>query len=420
MHLLGSYPFSKAAIARVLRKGDFASIKASDFDRHRAELIEQAASSVCGEIATRKGHLRATRSNGREVFCFNILSDEIAARAVWRDIRGSLPKPAKRTEIVQSVIRLLEEGTPFRVYRFDIQAFFESFQSSVVLSAIESRRYISQNSKFFLQQVLRDHWNRGYPGIPRGLCFSSSLAEILMHSFDVHCSTLPGIFFYARYVDDVLLIYDREKPPREIASQLKSFLPGGCVFNRRKTQSFDFSEVQKSTSSVASVSTIDYLGYAFRVSSIRTNLRRSPAISRKVVVDIAARKVLKYKTRLCSSFLDFQRNHDWLLLVDRIRFLTHNFGVFKATNGKNVVAGIYFSYPSLSQGASKLRELDAYLRGLVLGSCKIRSSTSLSFNSKQKRRLLSYSFESGHAQRRFIYFSPHRISEIQSCWERRT
>lgn len=108
----------------------------------------------------------------------------------------------------------------------------------------------------------------------------------------------------------------------------------------------------------------DYLGYQFLV---RNPTRQEAGkikdgeLCRKVHVDIARKKIKRIKTRIVRSLLSYAKSNDWELLRDRIAFLTQNFSVYNPKAGGKKVAGIYHSYPLISEGAAGLKDLDRFL-----------------------------------------------------------
>ena len=138
---------------------------------------------------------------------------------------------------------------------------------------------------------------------------------------------------------------------------------------------------------------------------------------RSVTVDIANSKVKKIRTRIIRSFLEFNQTSDWALLYDRIQFLTQNFSVYNSKVGSKKLAGIYYSYPEVSEAAASLIELDHFLRNATLSKTgKLFSQTTLKLNGKQKRSILTQSFVRGHESKSFVYFPGQRIKQIQACW----
>jgi hypothetical protein len=123
------------------------------------------------------------------------------------------------------------------------------------------------------------------------------------------------------------------------------------------------------------------------------------------------------ETRIVRSFLSYAKSNDWGLLRDRVAFLTQNFSVYNPKAGGKKIAGIYHSYPLVSEGAAGLKELDRFLRNAVLSkNGRVFPVTNAMLSAHQKRQLLTRSFAKGHSSRSFVHFSTTRISQIQSCW----
>ena len=316
---------------------------------------------------------------------------------------------------------LLQEGVPFRVYRLDIKGFYETFDSDFVRSAIQRITRLSPHSKLLLASLLEHHSALGGSGIPRGLSISAVLSEILMRPFDIALLQQPAVYFYARYVDDMIVITSGKENQTKFREWIQSTLPSGLKLNSEKEKVREAAKrvaPLKPGSSPSELFNIDYLGYAFLVREPNAQKNTPPgAHHRKVVVDIAERKLKKIKTRIVRSFIDYTKTGDWSLLRDRLKFLRQNFSVHNPKIGAKKVAGIFHSYPALSEDAQGLIKLDKFLRNIVLGQTGRHSSLiSPRLNSKQRSELLSQSFVAGHRNRSFVHFSATRIGKIQDCW----
>lgn len=137
-----------------------------------------------------------------------------------------------------------------------------------------------------------------------------------------------------------------------------------------------------------------------------------------MAVDIAEKKINRFKTRISRSFYDFAKNGDWSLLRDRIKFLTNNFSVYNAKAGGKKIAGIFYSYPLASSDAAGIASLDIFLKNAILSNNgRIASLSSLKLTGANKRELLSNSFTTGHTKASFVYFSGSRLKQIQECWK---
>ncbi|MEQ1666050.1 MAG: hypothetical protein ABL927_11820, partial [Bdellovibrionales bacterium] len=203
---------------------------------------------------------------------------------------------------------------------------------------------------------------------------------------------------------------------------IKKLLPKGLALNQAKKQVVTAQEKvnpKKTTDATSPLFTFDYLGYSFLVREPQKNgNKKNTEYCRSVTVDIAEKKVMRLKTRIARSFNDFGKTGNFGLLNDRIRYLTKNFSVYNPKVGGKKIAGIYHSYPLVSDDAQGLKVLDNFLRNAVLSnSGRIFSKSSLRLTAEQKRKILAHSFVRGHREKSFVYFSGVRIKEIQECWK---
>ena len=221
----------------------------------------------------------------------------------------------------------------------------------------------------------------------------------------------------------IILITSARETTTKFFRDVKKLLPPGLSLNqyKRNIESADKQVSPKKSSDLDDIPlfSFDYLGYAFLIREPQKDSKTRPGDHyRSVTVDVAAKKVTRFKTRIARSFIDFSKTGDFALLKDRIKFLTKNFSVYNAKAGGKKIAGIFHSYPLISNDANALRNLDYFLKNAVLSkSGRIFSKSSLRLSAKQKRELLAHSFVRGHAERQFVYFSGSRLKEIQECWK---
>jgi len=239
-----------------------------------------------------------------------------------------------------------------------------------------------------------------------------------MQDFDQKMRWSNDIFYYSRYVDDIIIVSSSREKIADFLNGLCACLPTGLELNSDKKDIVEASvRVEKNAKYLFQ---FDYLGYKFLVKNPTNgsaNKTRTGNLFRKVHIDIAEKKIKKIKTRIVRSFLSYSKINDWKLLRDRVVFLTQNFCIYNPKAGGKKIAGIYYNYPLVSDDAPSLKELDRFLRNAVLAkNGRIFSITNTMLSTCQKRQLLKRSFLKGHRNRSFIHFSATRISQIQSCW----
>lgn len=408
--------FCKKTIGRVLQKRDFRGVPAASQSDYREELIDKAlaAAFVPSPIP-----LVAFPLGGKVVYRIGDLNYELVLRKLCQNIKRSGGWASQsRSQIVSNLKLLLAEGVPYRIYRLDVSSYYESFDKQDVQRELHNLSDLAPQSKSLTEALLGVHATMGGTGVPRGLSISAILSDYLMRRFDDQIKSNHDTFYYSRYVDDIVIVTSARESSDRYIRWIAKILPKGLKLNPNKK---DICEAPKSVKPIKNglpenLISFDYLGYKFSVKEpVFLNNKRPGDHNRLVEVDIARRKVKKIKTRIVRSILDFGKNHDWALLRDRIAYLTQNFSVYNPKAGGKKLAGIYHSYPLLTEGAAALSEMDRFLRNAVLAKAgRVFSKKSLS--ASQRHRLLAYSFVTGHKKRGFVHFSGQRISQIQACW----
>lgn len=415
--------FNKKTIARVFQKLDFVGIKTSaELDVFRESMLNKAMATAASGFTKTANPLVSFPLHGRKVFMFPNLGDEIVARQLCLNIKKTSKSTSRgRAQIVSNLRLILEEGVPFRVYRLDVKSFYESFKTSTVIAKIGELAELSPLSKRLLHDLLGCHAALGGTGIPRGLALSAALSEHLMRDFDHKVGGHSEVFFFSRYVDDIIIVTSAREDSAIFVRQIENMLPPGLRLNPTKRQIEEAGErvnPTKPADATVHLFKFDYLGYSFLIDEpVRERNKPIGDHYRTVAVDIAEKKVTRFKTRISRSFFEFSKSGDWLLLRDRIKFLTKNFSVYNAKAGGKKIAGIFHSYPLAASDAAGIASLDAFLKNAILAkSGRIASLSSPKLTGAQKRQLLSNSFIEGHAKASFVYFSGSRLKQIQACW----
>ncbi len=413
--------FSRRTLERVLQKADFRGIAAADHEVFKGERLADAEAAALSNFGTAPNPLASFNLKGKAIFCLPTLANELVVRKLSANLKRLVkPHGRGRSAIVGNLHLLLEEGIPFRVYRLDIKSFYESFNTSEVASKIDQLADLSPFSKSLVHSLLASHKTLGGSGVPRGLALGAILSDLMMEDFDRNIFFDQNVYFYARYVDDIIVITSCREQVKPFTHLIKAALPAGLELNQNKKTIADAANrvTPKAGPKKQILLRFDYLGYSFSVyEPEKQGNKKPPAYLRTVTVDIANSKVKKIKTRIIRSFHEFNQTSDWALLYDRIQFLTQNFSVYNSKVGSKKLAGIYYSYPEVSEAAASLIELDHFLRNATLSKTgKLFSQTTLKLNGKQKRSILTQSFVRGHESKSFVYFPGQRIKQIQACW----
>ncbi|MCH5509127.1 antiviral reverse transcriptase Drt3a [Pseudomonas fragariae (ex Marin et al. 2024)] len=358
--------------------------------------LEKVSKNISGKGFRINVALLPATVSGKKVYGVgNSLDQILAVRFVQRALKVLYELRMPSRDILVSQIKSLAlDGVPKYIIRSDVESFYESVRHKELLEGIHKSPELSVLIKRILTRLLKDYVavSGGPNGLPRGIGVSAYLSEIYLSSIDAEIKRQDDLFYYARYVDDMVLMYAPQR--KELVA---SYLPNlrkmlgdkGLAFND-KTKTIDLLGEQKGK--------FDYLGYTFDVSSSSPGVR------------LSQRKFDKYKSRIDKAFSDYslkcgfipKRAANELLL--RCLFLTGNMRLFNRKS--NAFIGVYFSNKYITE-TGQLSGLDHFYRNKITGV----ASPSL------KRRLSKLSFEKGFKEKLFRNFDSNQLSELSRGWK---
>ncbi len=399
-------------LKRQLIKADFAADSLLLNSIYRANVIKLAVE--VGDKGFSAPPMSQSLLRGKKVYQLRRLADVLVVRHITANIkRITSVKQSNRRVIVECIKTLASDGGAFRVYKFDVKSFYESVSIPDIMERLRADVAFSGQSRRVLDTLFTELSGQGVVGLPRGLALSATLAEYVMRSFDRKIAGCEGVWYYSRYVDDILVIHK----PGLSAEALKAFaegaLPPGLTFNE-KSRAYEFRACEKGGKDVQENS-FEFLGYLFKVNkSVRASAGNK--ISRAVNVDIAPSKVRRMKTRIAKSLVQYRKDRNFNDLHDRLKFLTSNFTFIDKKTGQKRVSGIYYNYPLVDfDTSSALEEMDRFRRSMLL-STHPRNVLRPVMSCSQINVLMRLSFRDGFSSKRFFHFSGKRISELKRCW----
>lgn len=362
--------------------------------------------------------IEALRVGRKTAYRFAAIEEEIVFRKVAKLLGQTVSdQRTSRDNIICCLRSLLTEKCPFRVYRLDLKSFYESLDLNSLRVSLQSSSVVQGLSMLLLDRLLKSLIDLNFNGLPRGIAISASLAEYSMQQFDTFVRSASCVFYFSRYVDDIIIMTTARENEKSFLAELSTVLPKGAVFNQAKQTILTFSDQNGATVAPQSImrSEISFLGYLFTViSKFKQNGKLD---GRTLTIDIAERNISKLKTRMIRSAIAYSRNKDFELLENRIRFLASNFYVHDKYSGERRMSGIYFNYPQLSGDNSSLSALDSFWKH-VLFSKRYRSIRGLGalLTYRQMSRLAKISFTLGHEKKLFLMLRPAELRDVKECW----
>lgn len=173
------------------------------------------------------------KRGGKKIYCLkkfdrdnyiDRLTDDFVLRRLNQIIKRTYDiQQGDRFSIVKTIQTLLESNSTFYIYKTDINKFYESINRSIILKNMKDSALLSYTTKSLLKSLVENNVF-AESGLPRGINVSSSLAEYYMRKFDSGIRAMKGVFFYARYVDDII-IFSTKEINTEVKAQIQSLLP---------------------------------------------------------------------------------------------------------------------------------------------------------------------------------------------------
>lgn len=408
-------PLDEHAFAGVFRAGDSRRF-GIDLKKDRAAIVSSAIAAANASLPA-FGPIHKTISNGRKCHSVKDYSQTLILRilAIFLSRRFRI-EINNRDRMVRGVIEALSDSTPIYLVRRDVSSFYETIPTVGLTNRLTHNTFIPTLLRRHFDSFFNTFCPAGTNGVPRGICVSPLLAELEMESFDKAVRRLPGVYRYFRYSDDILIF--SHIPTGEIESKIAGLLPQNMSFNDKKSCCIALNCSNKTDQKSE---TIEYLGYSYTVSNLCGD--KDP---REVNVSISARKIAKLKTRVFRCFKAYEKDKNFELLRDRIKFLSGNYTVQRhgATSIKSsrfVKSGIFYNYKlcgTYSKGGFKAHEapelkcLDGIYQSLIKPTCSFGSK----LNAPQRQELKEISFFKGFELKITTRFAPDRVAEMKRAW----
>lgn len=363
-----------------------------------------------------------------ESFEFNIkfngeyyFLEDISQKLLLRKLNDNIKRiykdeQANRKFIIQQVKTLLSETAPFWIIKTDIKSFYESIDRERIFRKLKNDAMLSYYSVFLLKKIFENSHIISQSGLPRGLNISSSLSEIYMRNFDKAIQRHKDVYYYARFVDDIIIFLNNKHSAINLFDNLNQIISNEKLdlkINNDKTElleGLNFRILQKGYNRRPMHNNIEYLGYKFYLNE-EENKRE-----KKLRISIADKKIKKIKTRIIKSYLDYINSNDFDLLKKRIKFLTGNYGISKSNDGSILKAGIYFNYTHMNS-LEVLKELNIFHKKIIYskkGSIGNKLSAKLSID--QRDILKKHCFVAGYKNKTYNSFSYVEMGLIIRCW----
>ncbi len=360
----------------------------------KQELIEKELNAISEKLLDPNFKITITKveTDNKPVYTItNTPENYFAIKQLQYNVKKSFKvKQANRFAIVNQIKSLLTDNFPKIILRTDVKSFYESIPHDKLLAKLNDNPALSFLSKKLIWKILKDFLVESEAtdktGIPRGIGVSAYLAELYMRDIDKQISTLKDVTYYARYVDDIIIVFTpttKQKTPTYI-DQVKNLIESdtGLEIHPIKTKE---KNLVKSNSAVE----LDFLGYQFRFKNLKFTQ-----------IKLTNDKFDRYKRRIEKAIQEYNTQSKFdsrgarRILIHRLNFLTSNTRL--ENNKSNVLVGIYYTNSLLTEPLDDLIALDKFLANEVDANIA---------NADLKNRLKTFSFKKGFEERTYVNFN---------------
>lgn len=352
---------------------------------------------------------------GKVGWAFASAADELVAKKLNDNIRRLFKvRPSDRHAIVKQTISLAKDSQPVTIARLDIKDFYESLDRTSIVKFITEEWLLSHQNRMALKQWDIQLASQEIQGLPRGMSLSSTLSEIRIRHFDKQMKLDSKVYFYARYVDDIIVFYSGEQA--QLESMMKERLKASAEELSLNTDKSFYTTLNDS--SRGNVTEIDYLGYKLQIE----NCPREFKNRRKVKVLISNNKINKIKERVRRAFRAYSKDRRYSLLLARLKFLSANQYIIGDIERTKLKSGIYYNYPLINDH-SQLKELDAFYQKFINSSKEPAYSAMQLIKNHggaasdiRLKQIEAISFQFGFKNRVMNSFTNDLNKKIKRCW----
>ncbi|EEG87726.1 hypothetical protein PROPEN_00027 [Proteus penneri ATCC 35198] len=152
-------------------------------------------------------------------------------------------------------------------------------------------RHTKNLIEWYLKACERIH---GTHGLPRGLEISPMLSELYLSEFDLNINRHTEVFYYSRFVDDMVIVSSGNESQNSFMKQVEAFLPNGLKLNKDKLNiSPLIPKRSKGNNNGKLLHQFDFLGYSFSIIDTQVPKNAENSIYRNVVIDLSSSRLKK-------------------------------------------------------------------------------------------------------------------------------
>ena len=296
----------------------------------------------------------------RTVYSYTRLSTEdILCQYLKKQLDSAFHvKYASRSRIMNilfNVLPVVKDMNDFVIIRADFKSFFDS-----VLVKHVYNRYIHDSLLKRYDKDLIELYANEFKYCYAGLCLSNGMTEIVCRDFDERIKarlSQYGVFFYERYVDDILLIMNKyiskDKLLELMDLTIKEVFGDSPV--KLATSPGKFSYIAKRKMIANSSEVISFLVYEFELQSVMNGSKNEITFK----YGITEKKRRKYSGIIERAIIQYSKDHNLELLRQRIKIYSSRVVIGRTIGSRTfdwLTKGVVANYNELQHHMDALRQ----------------------------------------------------------------
>ena len=241
-----------------------------------------------------------------------------------------------------NILKALDKFQDYTIIKFDFKNFFDSISYKYVYNKYLDNIDFTKEQKSCLKKYISS-----IKYCTAGLPLSNTFAEIIGQDFDVKVKqAFHGIIYYARYVDDGILVLNNKLMECDVKSKLNQAMDNVFydkayfenTFNKTK---IDYDKKFSYITREGDNNTFDYLGYLIKLEDMQGGRLR-------VTLGIAKQKQEKYKNKTKNIIREFKSTPEKMRLVLKLFSRRVVYTILKNNDVKRWISkGIIYNYKDL-------------------------------------------------------------------------
>lgn len=400
---------NKNQIWQIVRQRDF-SLTDAEVDVKTERIfddIERESYDLNGykrELFTQQGKKRVVYSYPK-LSCEDILCQYLK-RQVDKAFKIRYASRSRIINILFNILPVIKDMNDFVIIRADFKSFFDSVLTEHVYNKYIRESVMSRSDKELLEQYISE-----FKYCFAGLCLSNGMSEIVCRDFDERIKaklTKYGVFFYERYVDDMLIITNRYISQRifeDIMQETIGEVFGKCPVKLSMTLG-KFSFISRRN--LSTTQKFNFLGYEYEIKEVTKTKGNKTIKEMQFVYGIAEKKRRKYTGIIERAVIQYKKDNNLELLRQRIKLYSSRVVIARTIGSSSfdwLTKGVVANYNELRYHTDALiPDTETFLKTLYIDLLKKYKLTTPYFLKQSMTEDSIYSLYSTMKRNRTIMF----------------